>query len=233
MSLAQPHRAIVIGATGLIGKFLVPMLAESGAYRDIIVLTRRPAGFGSTQGKTAITEQIVPDFNELGSVLAGLDLKGCDAFSTLGTTLKQAGSKEAFEAIDYGLNVAFAEAVKQGGARRYFLVSAMGVSEQSLIFYNRVKARLENTVSALAFDQTVIFQPSLLLGQHTDSRPAEALAQKAFQVLNRVLPATFGSRPIEAERVARSMMLMATRPEQASACGTRIISNADMLKMTL
>jgi len=230
-------KAIVIGATGLVGRQLMHALAASGHYDRIIAVTRRPEAYDDA----CIQPLLVPDFSQLDAALATLNLQGADAFSTLGTTLKQAGSKARFRQIDYGYTLTFARACLRQQATHFLLLSAAGASAQSMVFYNKIKGDIEQDIGALLFDRISIFQPSLLLGEHNDERFGEHLAQTAFGWVKPLIPATFALRPIEADRVAQAMCQVAMTASQTPdtvarptlALPARVYSNADMLKLTL
>lgn len=193
--------ALVAGATGLIGQQLIKRLLNSGVYSRIKVLSRRPLNIEDSRIVTLIT-----DFSNLAS----LDLRADDAYCCLGTTLKIAGSRAAFEKVDYQMVVDFATAARATGAKQFLVISAIGASAVSPSFYSRVKGRMEAAVSALDFEAVHILQPSLLLGPRSDRRPAEDLAQKLSPAL---MPLFFGPlkkyRPIRAEDVSDSMLKLA------------------------
>jgi len=222
------RQAIVIGATGLVGQRLLQRLVESRQYQQIISISRRPL----TDSVNQVQQLVIEDFAQLAATVAGLSLQGADAFSTLGTTQKQAGSKERFKQIDYGYNLSFAEACKAAGVAHFLLLSATGANPKSRIFYNRVKGELERDVAALAFERLSVFQPSLLMGQHRDSRLGEGLAQRAFQLVAPIVPDTWDYRPIEAARVAAAMAHVATSPI-AALDSPHCYSNRAMLELTL
>lgn len=193
--------ALVAGATGLIGQHLLRRLLDSGAYARIKVLTRRPLHIEDSRIETLLT-----DFSNLTS----LNLKADDVFCCLGTTLRLAGSREAFEKVDFHMVNDLAQASRAQGAQQFLVISAIGASAVSPSFYSRVKGRMEAAVSALDFAAVHILQPSLLLGPRSDRRPAEDLAQKLSPVL---MPLFFGPlkkyRPIRAEEVANAMLKLA------------------------
>lgn len=209
----QQPNTIVIGATGLVGQQLLSRLLLAGHYHTIYAVVRKPVAepaVAMTNQTTQIKWIIIPDFGQLSTILAAYDLTGADAFSALGSTQKQAGSKAAFYQIDHDYNLAFAQAVFQQGARHLLLVSAQGANPSSMIFYNRVKGETEADISKIDFDFVSIFRPSLLLGDRPhDKRLGEGLAQSIFNFSKPILPATFSARPIEADRVALSMTQMA------------------------
>ena len=240
--------AVVIGATGLVGRQLIHQLLNSGRYREVYAVVRKPFDLNETDIiKKSLTWIEIPDFAQLKSVLQKYDFKDADAFSTLGSTLKQAGSKAAFYQIDHDYNLAFAEVTQQQGARHFLLVSAMGAHVDSLVYYNRVKGGLEQDVQHLNFEYCSIFRPSLLLGERQDARLLEGAAQSFFQWGQSLLPKTFYARPITAQQVATVMAHVALlkwkdasqeqsekavySPEQAASSHVEFYSNKMMLSM--
>jgi uncharacterized protein YbjT (DUF2867 family) len=198
--------ALVAGATGLIGQHLVSRLLSGGAYTRIRVLARRPLSLEDSRIETLIT-----DYSDLSS----LDLQADDVYCCLGTTLKTAGSKQAFEKVDYGMVMDLARAARKQGARQFLVVSAAGTSETSPSFYSRVKAKMEREVSMLDYEAVHILRPSLLLGTRAESRPAEHLSQVIMPLFS---PLLFGPlkryRAVKAEDVAEAMLLLALREQR-------------------
>lgn len=159
--------AILAGATGLVGGHVLDLLLER--YDRVIALGRRPTG----RSHPAVEERRV-DFEHLAEdAWPG----GDDCFCCLGTTLRAAGSREAFRRVDHDYVVDFARLARERGARRFFLVSALGADAGSRVFYNRVKGETEDAVRELPFEAVHIVRPSLLLGERDDDRPAERIGQ--------------------------------------------------------
>jgi uncharacterized protein YbjT (DUF2867 family) len=200
--------ALVAGATGLVGGFLVRKLLASPAYGRVVVLVRASSGLVHPK-----LHEIVVNFDRLESSVAASGEKVDDAFCALGTTIKRAGSQEAFRRVDFDYVVAFAKAAEAAGARQFLLVTAIGSSAKSGIFYSRVKGEAENAVAALGFAATHIFRPGMLLGRRGESRPGEAVAQALTPFVNPLLlgPAA-AYRGIDAQTVAASMAEAALRP---------------------
>lgn len=136
-----------------------------------------------------------------------VDLKCDDAFCCLGTTIKEAGSRENFRAVDHVAVLAFAWAAQRNGARRFFMVSSLGANAGSRVFYTRVKGETEEALMVLGFGTLAIFQPSLLLGVRSKTRLGERLWAKVMWLFD---PLLFGGlrkfRAIEAEVVAGAML---------------------------
>ena len=198
--------ALVAGATGLIGQHLVKRLLNSGVYGRIKVLARRPLNIEDSRIETLMTDY---------SDLSALNLQADDVYCCLGTTLKTAGSREAFEKVDFNMVSDFAHAARAQGGKQFIVISSVGTSPLAASFYSRVKAKMEQAVSALDYPSVHIVRPSLLLGSRTGSRPAEDVAQKLAPL---VMPLFFGPfkkyAPIRAEDVADAMLQLALRDER-------------------
>lgn len=216
---APPRRtALLAGATGLVGRELLAALQAHRAYEHVHVLLRRPAPGIATHPK--LTLRIV-DFAALPA-LPAVD----DVYIALGTTIKVAGSQEAFRRVDHGKVLAVAAAAMAAGAKRIGVVSALGADAASRVFYNRVKGTMQADVAALGYDCTVFAQPSLLigdraaLGQHV--RPAELWAARLLRPVMALVPRAI--RPIAAHDVAAALItaVLDARP------GVRLLSSARM-----
>ncbi|MBU5616121.1 NAD-dependent epimerase/dehydratase family protein [Psychrobacter sp. TAE2020] len=227
------RKAIVIGATGLVGQHLVKQLSE--LYDTLIVIARRPPRYINA----SMHFYQVNDFDNLTEVFTSIGVnKSTDAFSCLGTTKKQAGSDEAFRKVDHSYNVNFAKLCHSRGVENFFLLSSMNADIDSRFLYNQVKAETENSITELDFSQLVIFRPSLLLGKHK-GRPLESISQKAFQLISPLLSESLPLHPISAKRVASAMAMSAHdiyernkyRPEP-STNNVTVIENKQMLAMT-
>ncbi|SDF16371.1 Uncharacterized conserved protein YbjT, contains NAD(P)-binding and DUF2867 domains [Fontibacillus panacisegetis] len=201
----QTDTAVVAGATGMMGRQLVRLLLEDPAYQRIIVLVRR--GIGISHPKL-VEKQV--SFDRLESELDTSVLKDADVFCTLGTTMQQAGSKEAFRKVDHEYPLALAKAAMQHGAASYVIVTAMWASEQSWMFYTRVKGQLEQDLLSLGLPRLVILRPSLLLGD----REAESFGDRATASVFRLIdPLLIGPlarmKAIQCKDVAQAMVKMA------------------------
>jgi len=133
-----------------------------------------------------------------------------DVFCCLGTTIKQAGSQQAFRLVDHAFVVGLARAGLRAGARQFLLVSAIGADPESRVFYSRVKGETETAIRQLPYRAIQIFRPSLLLGERAEFRLGERIAMLGAPVLPALL---FGRlrryRPIQARAVARAMVTIA------------------------
>jgi len=192
--------ALIAGASGLVGTELLPQLLAAAEYDRVIALGRRPLEV--THPKLM---QVTADFAVLGQATA--DLRCDDAFCCLGTTIKAAGSREAFRAVDHAAVLAFAWAAQRAGAQRFFVVSALGADAASRVFYNRVKGETEDALQVLGFSTLAIFRPSLLLGRRAHPRSGERVLAALFWFAEPLLLGRLRKyRAIEAGVVASAML---------------------------
>jgi uncharacterized protein YbjT (DUF2867 family) len=210
--------ALLLGATGLVGGNVLDLLLNDPAYGRVVVLGRRPV-----DGQHPKLEQQVADLGRLDEHAGVFAVD--DVFCCLGTTIRAAGSQEAFRRVDHDYVVGSARVAAAAGARRYLLVTAAGVDSRSRFFYNRVKGDAEAGVRAQPFDGVVILRPSLILGPRAERRTGEALAQRVAPALNAVLIGPLRRyRAIEAGVIARAMVRLAKeRPR-----GVRIVENEEI-----
>lgn len=193
--------ALVIGATGLIGRNLVDHLIASEAFKKVITLTRKPLNIVSDKFENHVIDfECLNDAAELFSV----DV----LFSCLGTTKKQVGSIEAQRRIDLDYQYDAAKIARQQGVSEYFLVSSSGANARSPSPYLKMKGQLEDKVFALNFQRSVVFRPSLLLGKRAEPRFGEDVAAKVMPLL-RYIPLLKTYRPITGEQVATKMAAIA------------------------
>ncbi|MFW2103846.1 nucleoside-diphosphate sugar epimerase [Acinetobacter guillouiae] len=192
--------AIVIGATGLVGQRLIEQLNLLADCEKITVIVRRE---NPDFLKFKKVEQFVLDDFLL---LNDQDVSGyAHAFSCLGTTIKKAGSKEAFYNIDFEINAHFADLFEMTETH-LLLVSAMGAKTSSPIFYNQVKGELEDYIQKLNLYRFSIIRPSLLLGDRNEKRFLEDVTQKLYGKFSHLVPNSFKYKPVTAQQVAHTMV---------------------------
>lgn len=205
--------AIVAGATGLIGQQLVRQLAVDGAWREVRALVRGslPPTLASRNvvGVTADYARLEP---------APAWAQADQVFCALGSTIRQAGSQEAFRKVDFEYPAALARAARSLGARHFLLVSALGAAADSSVFYSRVKGEVEAAIIALGFRSVTIARPSLLLGR-VPPRRTEGLGE----MIGFLVPPRW--RPVQAASVAKRLIEAAKRDTP----GVRILENRDLL----
>jgi len=199
----QKRNALIAGASGLVGKSLVEQLLADNQYENIVIVTRKPIGIKNPK----LTEQII-DFESIE--LLKLNMAIDDVFCALGTTIKTAGSQQAFYKVDFTYVVNLGKWCAANNAQRFLIVSAMGAATKSGIFYNRVKGEMEGAVSKLSISQIQVFRPSLLMGNRSEKRSGEKLAQflmgsLGFLFVGKLL----NYKGIHADVVAKSMIVKA------------------------
>lgn len=201
MTITTPKTALVLGATGLIGSFLTHLLVDSPIYTNVKVLARNSLGWQHPR-----LQEIQFDFEHPNGLLTQAD----DIFCCLGTTMKKAGSKDAFQKVDYQYPLDIARLSLAHGARQFAIVTSMGADSESSFYYNRVKGEVERDLTSLAFPTLLIFRPSLLLGNRTttgrsETRLGERIAEGAMRLLKPLIPAKY--RAIDAAKVANAMFM--------------------------
>ena len=208
-------KAVLIGATGAVGKDLLQALLEDARYTEVVAFARRALGVQHEKLREHTIDFDAPaTWQEL--------VKGDVLFSTLGTSLKQAGSKEAQRHIDYDYQLAFAKAARANGVKSLVLLSSIGANSKSSIFYLRLKGELDDAVQCLGFDSLSIVRPPSLI-RAKSKRFGETASVKFLQAVNAI---GFAKRlaPMETAVVARSMAALGLD----SASGTRIIEGQDV-----
>ncbi|HEX9165403.1 MAG TPA: NAD(P)H-binding protein [Gemmatimonadales bacterium] len=206
--------ALVVGATGLVGRELTRQLMSAPDVSGVTVLSRRPLPGRDNSPRLTVH---LADFNHLEEDAAVV--RGDWVFCALGTTIKSAGTREAFRRVDYELPLAVARIAVANGTRHFLLVSSTGASARSRIFYNRVKGELETALFELPFRSITVARPSFLLGERHEFRPGEIVGK----TLGRVLPRRYRSVP--ARKVAAALVAAA----RGGHPGVRILENADLL----
>ncbi|MBB3838181.1 uncharacterized protein YbjT (DUF2867 family) [Runella defluvii] len=192
---SEKRTALVVGGSGLVGKEVISELIASEKYTEVVTLTRKPLDFTHPKLLSIIFNFDHPD----ASVVCGDDI-----FCCLGTTMKKAGSKEAFYRVDYTYPIEIAQLGHQNGAKRFAIVTAMGADSGSMFYYNRVKGDVEATLKKIGFDALLIFRPSLLVGNRGETRLGEQIGEGLSKILRPLIPIKY--RSIEARKVAKAMV---------------------------
>lgn len=190
--------AIVAGGTGLVGGELLRLLAWDDTYARVLALARRTLPLQHPR-----IEPRPARFDALDEALAGA-APGADVFCCLGTTIRAAGSREAFRAVDHGMVLALARWAKRLQARRFLLVSALGADPRSRVFYNRTKGEAESDARAEGPPSVVVLRPSLLDGERGERRFGEQLSLRLARPLASLIPAAW--RPVHARDVAAALL---------------------------
>lgn len=206
MTPPEKNRVVLIaGATGLVGGQILQLLLNDPEVTCIHALSRRPLGVSHQKLQVHLV-----DFTSLPPLPPADDL-----YLALGTTIKVAGSKEAFRAVDFKASLAVAQAAISAGVSRIGLVSAGGANIKSSLLYPRVKGELEETLKELPLTALVIAQPSLLLdyrrGLGQPIRLVEMISIPLAKLLSPVLPGAY--KPVKPMAVARALVKNVTTAE--------------------
>lgn len=195
-------KALIIGATGAIGKDLVQLLLEDKDYDEVDIFVRKPVDIQHPKLKVHVVDFDKPEeWKDL--------VKGDTAFSCMGTTMKAAGSKDAQYKVDYTYQYNFAKAASENEVIDYVLISSLGANAKSRIFYPRIKGQLEEAVRKLTFHQITILRPPALIRKNTD-RATEKLSLPVLRFLNKI--GLFRDQtPMETEIVAKAMINVAKK----------------------
>lgn len=220
-------RVLLLGATGLIGRHCLDFLLSSPSVSEVIAPTRR-----TLQVKDQKLHNMLVDFDRLDEYpeLFEVDAILC----CLGTTIKQAGSREQFKLVDYQYCMDAAELGRAHSVRSFSLISAMGSSEHSPFFYSRVKGQLEAHLRELEYPDLSIFRPSLLLGDRSETRLGELAATKLAPLFNPLMIGGLsGYRAIKAETVARAMInaCLASHKEPSPKPRVKVYSYDKIVKL--
>lgn len=207
-----PQTILLGGATGLTGEHLIDRLLNEPTVSRVLAPTRRPL---------ADHPHLENPVGELAVLLPTLSGPVDIAFCCLGSTIKQAGSKEAFRAIDFDLVVAFAKRARELGARHLVVMSAVNADPKSSIFYSQVKGEVEKALMDQGWPQLTIARPSLLIGERSEQRLAEQLAAP----FAKLIPGKY--RGIDACSVARALWRLALEEQD----GVRIVEAEELSKL--
>ncbi|MFN5227055.1 MAG: oxidoreductase [Bacteroidota bacterium] len=205
--------AMIAGSSGLTGGFLLKMLLEAPEYREVIAYVRKP-----TRIQHPKLREVVMDWEKLDA-----PVPADDVFCCLGTTIKKAGSQEAFRRVDYEYPLHLAELQLEGGSQQFLLVSAIGADASSSIFYSRVKGELEDALKKLGYKSLHIFQPSFIAGPRKEKRVGERIGLAIFSFISPLFIGPLKKyAPIPAEHIARAMY----RSAQKNIVGCTIYDSA-------
>ncbi|MFG3453745.1 oxidoreductase [Stutzerimonas stutzeri] len=207
-----PQRILLAGATGLTGEHLLDRLLNEPTVERVLAPSRKPL---------AEHPRLENPVGPLQTLLAQLSGDIDTAFCCLGSTIKEAGSQDAFRAIDHDLVIEFARRARELGARHLLVISALGAGSDSSIFYCRVKGEMEEALRAQDWPQLTIARPSQLLGPRMEVRPVERLTAP----LSYLLPGKY--RGIPACTLARALWRLALEDGD----GTRVVESDELRKL--
>ena len=216
--------ALIAGAAGLVGGYLLRRLLAHPSYARVEILVRRELPIRDPK----LMQHIV-EFARLGDAAPGVAPD--DIFCCLGTTIRKAGSEEAFRRVDYDYPLALARLAKAAGAGKFLMVSALGADPKSAVFYNRVKGEVEQAIAAIGLPAPYFFRPSLLTGPRAEHRPGEKIG---IAVGKLIAPLLIGAlrkyRPIHADTVAAAMVYVANHEVSGSVIESDAIARLAALE---
>jgi uncharacterized protein YbjT (DUF2867 family) len=181
-------KVLILGATGLVGRNALAQALARPAVTQVIAPTRKPLAT-----KDKLMNPVAPKLELLLPEVASWEPDA--AICATGTTIKKAGSKEAFRSVDHDLPLSFARLAHQAGAQDFALVSAIGAFVDSSFFYARVKGELERDVREIGCRSLTILRPSIIEGERDEVRLAESLVLRLSHFLAPVLPKRFHVNP--------------------------------------
>lgn len=197
--------ALIIGSTGLIGSHLLDLLLESQEYEKVITFVKRDSGIQHPKLKQHIIDFDKPEtYKEL--------VVGDDFFCTIGTTIKKAGSQDAFRKVDFEYPKQFASLAQQNKVNQFLIITSLGADANSSNFYLKTKGEIQDFLKNCAFESISILQPSLLLGNRTEFRLGEKMGVYFMKLFSFLFIGNLKKyKAIQSEAVAKAMFIIAQK----------------------
>jgi uncharacterized protein YbjT (DUF2867 family) len=192
-------KAIVAGATGLIGGHLLEILLEADTYDEVLILVRKKIDFAHKK-----LTQLVIDFDQIED--HSTSITGDAVFSCLGTTRKKTPDRNIYYRIDHDYPLRLAKLAKANGIKQFHLVSSIGANPNSGTFYIKLKGETERDISALNFYSSFMYEPSMLTGREYETRFGEVFFEELFKIVNHLLIGRWKKyRSVSGAAVAQAM----------------------------
>ena len=199
-------RAIVIGATGLVGSLILKEILNDSDFTEVRIFVRSPSGIVNTK-----LREIVSPMKDIDTLRS--EIQGDVLFNALGTTIKKAGSQSEQQRIDRDLPIGFARIAAENGVRMMLNVSSVGASMKGG-FYLKTKAEMENGTAKFFPDKIFHFRPGFLMGNRKEFRPAEKIAFGVMKVIDPVLTGSSKKyRSMPADKLAKAMVRLSKNPD--------------------
>ena len=214
--------ATLIGATGLIGGYLLQELLKDPSFDTVRILIRRPLDISHPK-----LEKRIVDFNDNDSLLIAIANSDI-VFCTVGTTQRKVkGDKEAYRRIDHDIPVKAARFCKLTGCEKFLLVSSAGANSKGRNFYIKLKGEVEEAIQTVGLNSVHIMRPSMLLGDRKEFRWLEKIGTPLMKTFSFLIPPKY--KPIYAKTVAKAMIVAAKRSDE----GFFIHENKEIKKMAM
>ena len=204
--MTDRKNVVIAGASGVVGARALHHLLASDNVTRVVAVGRRLL--------TLQHEKLVSRMVDLGSkaaITSAIPDANAVAICRLGTTLKRAGSQEAFRAVDYGAVVAFAEAARVKEAQRFVVVSSLGANPRAGNFYLRTKGESEEALARLGYPQLTVLRPSFIddEGARDEDRPLERLALPIARCVFSIVGRTSRYAPVSADVIGKAIVRLA------------------------
>jgi uncharacterized protein YbjT (DUF2867 family) len=200
--MEKSGKALLVGATGLIGSYCLQALLKDHTFTEVEAWVRKPLGIVHSKLKIVLID--FPDISRIPATDASY------IFCCLGTTIRNAGSQEAFRRVDYEYVVEMARLAHRSQVEKFLVVSSLGANAESSNFYLRTKGEMEESVINCGIPSVVILRPSMLLGRRNEFRPGEVIGKAVMQTFNFMFIGKMKKyRAIKAPDVAKAMVKLA------------------------
>jgi uncharacterized protein YbjT (DUF2867 family) len=210
--------ALIIGSTGLIGSQLLEILLKSAEYSAVTTFVKRDSGIEHPKLKQHLIDFDNPESYEKFVI-------GDDFFCTIGTTIKKAGSQEAFRTVDFGYPKTFASIAMQNNVKQFLIISSIGADANSGNFYLKTKGEIQDFLKSCTFEAVSVFQPSLLLGERKEFRLGEKIGAFFMNLFSFVFIGSIKKyKPIQSKAVAKAMFDVAQQKKSGfNICESDVI----------
>jgi len=193
-------KAILYGASGLVGSYVLEALLNNSDYKQVIIVVRKELNIRHPK-----LMSLTGDFSLLPDLVK--DIQVDEIYIALGTTQKKTPDKKDYYRIDHDYPVCAARLAKENGAKAVMLVSSIGANAKSGVFYTRTKGETEQDIIDLDFEHTYIFRPSMILGDRKEKRTLEKNLQSIWRIINPLFIGKLNRyKGFEARRIAKAMV---------------------------
>ncbi len=201
-------KAILFGASGFVGSYLLEELLDNSDYGQVTIVVRKPLDTRHPKLK-----MLTGNYHSLSGLIN--DIEADDVFIALGTTKKKTPNEADYYQVDHNYPVLAAKIAKEKGAKSVFLVTAIGANVRSSIFYVRTKGEAERDIIALDYEHTSIFRPSMIMGARKENRPLEKVMMTVWAIITPLLVGKLNKyKGIKGEDIAKAMNRAAKNPTE-------------------